>query len=133
MYKENIYIAQVTDTNGMEFIKVGKSYGHPSERIKALQIGCPFPISLKRFFAIPSQSLGRNEGTIVSKIEKTIHSALDAYRISGEWFKLEMDAKLILNQAILELEKYEVIIEDSCVREEIKKILALKGGSNEMV
>lgn len=57
-----------------EFIKIGKSSGHPGSRIAALQTGCPFPITLAAW------EFGGLER------EAELHRRFAGLRRHGEWF-----------------------------------------------
>lgn len=56
-------------------VKIGFTRGEPYSRLKALQTGCPFPLTLYGFVLA-------NEAT-----EKRLHFTLAGDRLSGEWFE----------------------------------------------
>lgn len=59
------------------FVKIGKSTGSPSARIRELQTGCPYPITL-----VAHAIGGLRE-------EFALHKRFAAYREHGEWFRHE--------------------------------------------
>lgn len=59
------------------FIKIGKSTGRPDARIRELQTGCPYPLTL-----IAHIVGGLRE-------EFALHKRFAQYRTHGEWFKHE--------------------------------------------
>lgn len=63
------------------FVKIGKSTGSPAARIKDLQTGCPYRISL----------LAHVVGGISE--EFSLHKRFAAYRAHGEWFRHEGELK----------------------------------------
>lgn len=56
------------------FIKIGKTIGHPGQRISALQTGCPFKITLAAHI----------EGGLEKESE--LHAKFISYKSHGEWF-----------------------------------------------
>lgn len=71
-------------------LKVGRSK-NPSERIKKLQIACPFKLEifhiLKTFDAV--------------KLERKAHKKLQHLRLRGEWFILNQESKNIINEFVI--------------------------------
>ena len=63
---------------GGGYTKIGKA-DDPQKRLKELQTGSPFPLSLKFV----------TEGGFEK--ESQIHSALSKYRFNGEWFEITYD------------------------------------------
>ena len=84
------YLNRVTLENGAVyaignikhgFVKIGYS-NNPEKRIKQIQTGCPFPVTIIRTW----QGMGRKE-------EKLMHRAYSKYKTVGEWFKIEGSLK----------------------------------------
>lgn len=124
MITENIYILSTKDSSNQEFIKIGLTSSSPTDRIKGLQTGCPFPLTLKKFYTIPSVSYGyRKGGTSCSKIEKILHDSVSAYNVSGEWFKMTEEAWQILNHTLGCIDQYESKLATNDAREKIEHIL----------
>lgn len=59
------------------FIKIGKATGSPTTRVRELQTGCPYPITI-----IASVCGGLKE-------EFELHRRFGSYRAHGEWFRDE--------------------------------------------
>jgi hypothetical protein len=75
-----IYIAQA-DEDGP--VKIGVS-DDPERRIAELQIGNAVKIVLVGFFVCGSWLIART-------LEASVHAALAAFRLSGEWFSVSPD------------------------------------------
>lgn len=60
-------------------IKIGVAV-NPKTRLKAVQTGCPYPLSLLTTSTPKSDA---------KKIEQKLHHKLSQYRLSGEWFRYE--------------------------------------------
>lgn len=63
-------------------IKIGHSV-HARERLKALQIGTPVPLSVVYVARVP--------GALVRDIEGTVHAELKAHHLGGEWFAIDVE------------------------------------------
>jgi len=70
-----VYFIQV---KGKSLFKIGCTSGNPKERLKSLQIGCPYDLSL--YGVIPSES--------PHALERNIHSSLREFKKRGEWFSV---------------------------------------------
>lgn len=60
-----------------DLVKIGYTAKHPSSRLKALQTGCPVPLSI----------LGFMEGD--PELEAKLHRTFAPLRLHGEWFRME--------------------------------------------
>lgn len=133
MRTENIYLISTKDSANQEYLKIGITSGNPLDRIKNLQTGCPLPLSLKRFYIVPTKHYDyRKGGSSCGRIEKLLHECLDAYHVSGEWFKMEDDAWKILNSALESIERYESKTPMDSTRQKIENFLN-EAVSNAMV
>ena len=72
--KAQVYFIGNTD---YELVKIGFS-SEPEKRVKQLQTGCPFPITI----------LHTEVGT--PKNESELHRRFSKHRVNGEWFKLSL-------------------------------------------
>ncbi len=59
------------------FVKIGRSFNHPINRLDSLQTGNPHGLKLRLFI------MGD------SKIEKLMHKLFNKYHYRGEWYKFE--------------------------------------------
>lgn len=66
-------------------VKIGFS-NNPEQRLKELQTGCPFPISIFTSF----------KGSL--KREKQLHHQYKDLRVNGEWFKIEDKLEDFINK-----------------------------------
>lgn len=84
-----IYIIRAA---GTDLFKVGYTSRHPEARLKELQTGCPHPIKVVHIM----------EGSLEE--EGRLHEILGAYRVSGEWFKLNYERlfSVVVNEAFSE-------------------------------
>ena len=107
-----LYIIGNSDKN---MFKVGIS-NDPTKRIKGIQTGCPFPLSIIKKYNLNSHS---------SVVEKKIHTFLEKDKgvksLMGEWFSCELDKidKLVLEET-KEIRKIEAKKQQK-EREEIEK------------
>ena len=69
--------------------KIGKSTGDPSKRVRSLQTGSPFDLTL--ILKIKSSNCHR--------LEADIHDRFASKRIRGEWFTLSTDDLIWLSLA----------------------------------
>jgi len=85
--KKCLYIIRCNNSN---FYKIGISE-IPEERLQALQIGCPYPLSLiyKRYFKEPT------------KVEKLFHKKYHSQQKNGEWFELSESEIYLIQQGQL--------------------------------
>lgn len=77
----SVYLMFARDADGPMYVKVGISKT-PGERIRSIQTGCPIRILRAVAFTCSSARTAR-------AAEVALHSSLDQYRASGEWFRLE--------------------------------------------
>lgn len=68
----------------LEAVKIGFTKAHPNVRLKALQTGCPSPLTLLAF--VP----GRADE------EAKLHATFEPLRIQGEWFRHELKLKALV-------------------------------------
>ena len=82
--KKYLYLIQCDNSN---FYKVGISED-PEERLKALQVGCPYPLVLiyKKYL--------KN----AFRVEKALHKSLKNKQEIGEWFRLSKDEIKLIQQ-----------------------------------
>ena len=57
--------------------KIGYSK-NPHKRIKSIQTGCPYPISILKYYS----GIGKRE-------EKLLHRKYQRYKLQGEWFEIK--------------------------------------------
>jgi hypothetical protein len=69
-------------------MKIGKA-NNPEERLKELQVGCPFPLSI--IAKIPCRSERES-----MRMERLMHKYFAKYHKQGEWFKC---TPWVMNQA----------------------------------
>lgn len=62
------------------YYKIGYTKHSPLERLGALQIGCPYKLSVYSFI----RNAGRGK-------EAEIHDKLKKYQVRGEWFRVPQD------------------------------------------
>jgi len=111
-----VYIIGNNDHN---MFKVGIS-NDPNKRIKGIQTGCPFPLSILKKYNLNSHS---------SLVEKKIHTLLDkdneVKSLMGEWFSCKLDKidKLILDESkeILKIQDTQQKKEKEEERKKIEK------------
>jgi hypothetical protein len=72
----SVYVLRAGDTN---YFKIGFTAGVVFDRIKALQTGCPFPLSIHSVI----------ESDAAQSLERLLHKELAPARVSGEWFDVE--------------------------------------------
>lgn len=72
--KKYLYLIRCSNSN---FYKVGSSE-NPEDRLRKLQVGCPYPLSL--IYKHPFKK--------AHKIEKFLHKKYSDKRKTGEWFEL---------------------------------------------
>lgn len=77
----SVYILFAKDGDGPMYVKVGISKT-PGARIRSVQTGCPIRILRAIAFTCSSARTAR-------AAEIAFHSALEPYKASGEWFRLE--------------------------------------------
>lgn len=105
----------IIGNNDHNMFKVGIS-NDPNKRIKGIQTGCPFPLSILKKYNLNSYS---------SIVEKKIHTFLDKDKevksLMGEWFSCKLDKidKLVLDET-KEIRKIEANKKQK-EREEIEK------------
>jgi hypothetical protein len=80
----SVYFITVGDPYGTH-VKIGFTRGDPRQRLKDLQTGCPFRLSL----------LGSVPGCMTMEAE--LHGVLDEYRVSGEWFIFDGYAEIVID------------------------------------
>ena len=103
----------IIGNNDQNMYKVGIS-NNPLSRIKGIQTGCPFPLSIIKKYNLNSYS---------SIVEKKIHSFLEkdtsVKSLVGEWFSCDVDKidKLVQHE-LIDIKKEEEIKE----QKERKKI-----------
>lgn len=78
-----VYAFITQQVEGDVFVKVGFST-RPVLRIVAIMTGCPLRLVRMRAIETPNKKIARN-------MEGSMHSALDKYRVSGEWFRMAPD------------------------------------------
>lgn len=66
-------------------VKIGFTRGNPRQRLKDLQTGCPFPLSMH----------GHVPGCM--DMEAELHRVLHEYRCMGEWFAFDGYAELVVD------------------------------------
>lgn len=115
-FKDRIYVCSFEDTQGQRFIKIGITTGDPIERIKNLQTGNPFQITIESIFELP---IGKG-----AQVEKLIHKEMSSYRVSGEWFKMCSVATLKLGETLFCLEKFKLLNYKKTNIEELKDYLS---------
>ena len=81
----SVYILRAAKTN---LYKIGASEKDVSSRLKALQTGCPYRLSIFRSVAADN----------CSRRENQLHALLTSYRMHGEWFDIPDES--ILTEAI---------------------------------
>lgn len=69
------YIVYNAEVEALTFLKIGKSI-NCKNRLKELQTGCPFPLSIRYIFHTKYDS----------ELEKALHIKFQQYRTIGEWF-----------------------------------------------
>ena len=101
-----VYIIGNNDHN---MFKVGIS-NDPNKRIKGIQTGCPFPLSILKKYNLNSHS---------SLVEKKIHTLLEKDKevksLMGEWFSCKLDK---IDKLILEESKEILKIQDTQQKKE---------------
>lgn len=76
--KVPLYVYLITDRTH-DICKIGISW-NPSERLRGLQSGYPFPLTLEQ----------KMKTTSALVFEKWIHAKFDTAKVSGEWFTLSL-------------------------------------------
>jgi hypothetical protein len=71
-----VYVLRAGDTN---LFKIGFTTGTTADRMRALQTGCPYPLSI--YDVIQSEA--------AQELERLLHRELAPARTSGEWFNVE--------------------------------------------
>ena len=82
MAKRNIPRAKhlyVVSCGGL--IKIGATT-NVGRRLRALQVGSPFTVTLERMWDVPEDR--------VFRIEAWVHRRLSEHRVRGEWFKIDL-------------------------------------------
>ena len=67
---------------GTSYVKIGRTTGPVLQRLQTLQTGQPFPLQV--LASVPVE-------TDAHRIEKQVHTFLEAERRRGEWFDVPMD------------------------------------------
>ncbi len=75
------------------YYKIGIS-DNVAERIKTLQIGCPFELILVMMCRLGSR-------TAATEAERQLHETLSSYCVRGEWFKLDQNQLSILQRDMI--------------------------------
>ena len=76
-----VYLVRCSDTS---FYKIGVA-DNPTSRLKELQIGNPYPLSLVVTCGFPSSRVAK-------RAESDAHKQMEKYNIHGEWFDLSPKA-----------------------------------------
>ena len=76
-----VYMMVADAGNGESFCKIGIT-GDLANRVGAVQVGCPMPISDVAYLNLPT---GRHR-----EAERIFHHALAPYRTQGEWFRMNL-------------------------------------------
>ena len=74
--EETLYVVQ---TEGQSYYKIGHT-NRPSQRLSALQVGCPFPLKFAMIKLMPKNQ--------AAKLERRLHLVFSQYRTGGEWFMI---------------------------------------------
>ncbi len=69
-------------TQGTALVKIGFTTNAVEQRLKQLQTGQPFPLSILATVAVASD---------VQRVERQVHAFLKAERQRGEWFDIAVD------------------------------------------
>jgi hypothetical protein len=80
---EFIYMLVCQDQVGPAYIKFGIA-NNLRNRIDGLQTGCPIPIQVLGFVEVWT----RPEA---AKVERSLHSVFDSRRVTGEWFRFDLE------------------------------------------
>lgn len=67
--------------------KIGIS-GNPSKRLKQLQTGCPYKLTILAVV-----------GSFDYESEKNLHNRYKDYRLNGEWFRIKGEIRTIIEQS----------------------------------
>lgn len=86
-FKDHLVYVYLIGNLEYGFVKIGYS-NDPNKRLKSLQTGCPFDISILDVF----------EGG--PDVEKSLHKRYRRYSTRGEWFKVEGELKDYIEMAI---------------------------------
>lgn len=93
LYYESIKGKYLSDDNDGVYIIGNLDYGvckigyskNPHKRIKMIQTGCPYPVSILKYYS----GIGKRE-------ERLLHKKYQRYKLQGEWFKIEGGIKMEL-------------------------------------
>jgi hypothetical protein len=86
------------------FVKIGRTIGHPLWRVSKLQTGCPYPIELIGFIFADEDR------------EAKLHKQFGHLRTCGEWFHAEREL-LICIDALIDSNRERVAAEVVLMRE----------------
>lgn len=86
-----VYFAQVQPDHGGP-IKIGFTKEHPSSRLKSIQVGCPWPITLRGYARGPMS------------LERQLHRRFEAYRMEGEWFLPSEELQQVADASLMPCE-----------------------------
>ncbi len=87
-----IYLLLCRDGDGPVYVKVGMSTD-PTKRLHSLRLGCP--VTPRQFLTIR-----RPSSATALKVERALHSGLQRWVSSGEWYCVPIDEKPEFNAAI---------------------------------
>jgi plasmid maintenance system antidote protein VapI len=73
-----VYIVKCCDDNG--YIKIGVTRDSAVNRVKTLQVGCPYELKVIASF---------NVNGVLEEIETLLHTQLKRFHLRGEWFHLD--------------------------------------------
>jgi hypothetical protein len=89
-----IYMLLCRDDDGPVYVKIGMTE-HPDQRLSALRTGCP--VTPHQFCTIRRSSRARAYRT-----EAGLHSALNRWKSSGEWYRVPVSEKDEFNAVLRE-------------------------------
>jgi hypothetical protein len=80
MSKAGMRYIYLIEAEGAGAVKVGIA-DNPHGRLKDLQTGCPFKLTLRHYWQLCASEADR--------WEKELHKSMEKYRVRGEWFRVD--------------------------------------------
>lgn len=98
-YNNTIYLLKI-DTPDKRLYKIGSTRGSVVKRVRELQTGCPYEITiLERFTSEYGQA-----------VERTLHNRFVVDRTFGEWFSLDIKEEVTFLENCKKLEECHIIL-----------------------